>query len=63
MTEDEYQYRIPICCEFQTAEDHAKYMGGCWSISAGYVDRWSKCESCDMSSNYNAKLRVMEAQQ
>lgn len=51
-----YQENIPACCELQTEEEHANILGGCWSISAGYVNKDSDCKYCDISKNYEEVL-------
>lgn len=51
VTIEQYQAAIPTCCEYQTAEEHAKYLMLCWGLMLSIERREQMdCRHCEYAT-------------
>lgn len=51
ITEEEYQAAIPKCCEFQTTEEHLKFLVLCWGLLESIrMGTTLKCGICEYNT-------------
>jgi hypothetical protein len=50
LTKEEYQDKIPKCCEFQIVEQHLESLLLCWSITKAIEEnREVNCGNCEFN--------------
>ena len=52
ISEEEYQAAIPKCCEFQTTEEHLKFLVLCWGLLESIrMGTTLKCGICEYNKD------------